>query len=469
MLADAAHFPTDSYLADSVARLLGLRVVCRAPAAELTAALMRHSSNVAVLFYVHAARRCSDRGRRRTAGEARRRGGEPTRPLVKAADPRRDVHVWERQGKAESDGFGVILSGGALLDGLSRADAALATQLRWLGVGFDRVTLSHGGAIAGLLAQPFTELPRRAVLERFDLRCQEAGINVRYHTDAPPLAALRHKYDLVVAADGANSRIRAQLPAELGVQAELVESTLAGSLRARTSKGSPSSYATGPAERLWRTPTRTARAAHSWSRRQPQFLEPTSWSGSSPTCCGGGPLRQDRPSWRQFIQVRCERWSHGRVRCERWTHGQVRCERWTHGQVRCERWKHGQVRCERWTHGQIVLLGDAAHTTHYSIGSGTKLALEDALVLADALDANDDPRTAAAENAARRMPVVVRAQEVADVSRRSFASVGDRHDAPAPRLLQQLITRGGGLRIGDIEVADGLPAAPSTVIGGVKL
>src|SRR5688500_12493228 len=50
-----------------------------------------------------------------------------------------------------------------------------------------------------------------------------------------------------------------------------------------------------------------------------------------------------------------------------------------------------RIKCERWNHGRFILLGDAAHTAHFSIGSGTKLALEDAIKLADVLTRVSDP------------------------------------------------------------------------------
>ena len=63
---------------------------------------------------------------------------------------------------------------------------------------------------------------------------------------------------------------------------------------------------------------------------------------------------------------------------------------------------------ERWRHGNLVLAGDAAHTTHFTIGSGTKLAIEDAIGLAGALDADDDLVTALAAYERDRKTSLVR-------------------------------------------------------------
>jgi anthraniloyl-CoA monooxygenase len=62
-----------------------------------------------------------------------------------------------------------------------------------------------------------------------------------------------------------------------------------------------------------------------------------------------------------------------------------------------------RVACERWYHNNVVLLGDAAHTAHFSVGSGTKLALEDAIGLADALHADQDLERALERRAADRV------------------------------------------------------------------
>src|SRR5205085_1052350 len=80
------------------------------------------------------------------------------------------------------------------------------------------------------------------------------------------------------------------------------------------------------------------------------------------------------------------------------------------------------VRCATWRHENVVLMGDAAHTAHFSIGSGTKLAMEDAIALRDAFVAHgteDVPRVLAAYEDARKLDVL-KLQRAADVSREWF-------------------------------------------------
>ncbi|MEV8441665.1 FAD-dependent monooxygenase [Actinosynnema sp. NPDC051121] len=89
------------------------------------------------------------------------------------------------------------------------------------------------------------------------------------------------------------------------------------------------------------------------------------------------------------------------------------------------RWgRFTSVRNDRWSDGNVVLLGDAAHTTHFSIGSGTKLAMEDAVALAISLTEHPDLPDALAAYEAERKPAVERMQRVAEVSREWFERVG---------------------------------------------
>jgi anthraniloyl-CoA monooxygenase len=110
------------------------------------------------------------------------------------------------------------------------------------------------------------------------------------------------------------------------------------------------------------------------------------------------------------------------------------------------RWMHFRtVSLPRWHYENVVLIGDAAHTAHYSVGSGTKMALEDAIVLADSLTIGEEP---ALDLALRqyediRRPRVEALQDAAVRSQRWWESIGHRLDLPAPQLMLAYLSRGG--------------------------
>ena len=94
-----------------------------------------------------------------------------------------------------------------------------------------------------------------------------------------------------------------------------------------------------------------------------------------------------------------------------------------------------------WSHGNTVLLGDAAHTAHFSIGSGTKLAVEDALALAACVGEQPDLPTALAAYEAERRPVVLSTQRAAAASLRWFEELPQYVDQPPRRFAFNLLTR----------------------------
>lgn len=103
------------------------------------------------------------------------------------------------------------------------------------------------------------------------------------------------------------------------------------------------------------------------------------------------------------------------------------------------------VRCARWHDGRTVLLGDAAHTAHPSIGSGTKLAMEDAIALVQALDGAPDLRTALCTYEATRRGDVERLQELARRSQLWWESFPDRMHLDVDRLMVAYMTRAGNV------------------------
>jgi anthraniloyl-CoA monooxygenase len=103
------------------------------------------------------------------------------------------------------------------------------------------------------------------------------------------------------------------------------------------------------------------------------------------------------------------------------------------------------VRCARWHSDRTVLLGDAAHTAHYSVGSGTKIAMEDAIALIDALGSADDLETALGAYEEARRPAVARLQDIAERSRRWWDSFPERLDLPVEQLLVAYMSRAGNV------------------------
>ncbi|MEJ1109473.1 MULTISPECIES: FAD-dependent monooxygenase [unclassified Kribbella] len=105
------------------------------------------------------------------------------------------------------------------------------------------------------------------------------------------------------------------------------------------------------------------------------------------------------------------------------------------------------VSCERWHDGNVVLLGDAAHTAHYSIGSGTKLAMEGGIALAAAIDGASDLEEALAEYERVRRPAVEHLQETAARSMSWWDSFPTRLDLPVEQLLVSYMTRAGKVSV----------------------
>ncbi|MFD8973679.1 bifunctional salicylyl-CoA 5-hydroxylase/oxidoreductase [Streptomyces sp. NPDC059593] len=354
-------------------------------------------------------------------------GGLYAAALLKRLDPAREVTVWERNAPSDTFGFGVVLSD-ETLGGIRDADPVVYEALRRELVRWDDIDVVHRGHRTTSTGHGFAALGRRRLLEILHARCAELGVRLRFRTEAPPAAALAASHDLVVAADGVHSRTREAhaghfrptitthrcryiwLAADFPFEAFRFETaeTEHGvmQLHAYPFSADSSTVIVEMREEVWRAAGfHELDEAESTARCAKIFAE----------ALGGRELRSHRSAWTAFRTVVNERWSYGNT----------------------------------------VLIGDAAHTAHFSIGSGTKLAVEDALALAAHLTEHaalvehggatgaehDTLAEALAAYEAERRPVVASTQRAAAASLRWFEELAGHVDRPSRRFAFDLLTR----------------------------
>ncbi|WP_434597846.1 bifunctional salicylyl-CoA 5-hydroxylase/oxidoreductase [Streptomyces sp. A5-4] len=340
-------------------------------------------------------------------------GGLYAAALLKRLDPTRSVTVWERGGPDDTFGFGVVLSD-ETLGGIQHADPVVYRELQAEFVRWDNIDVVHRGHRLTSGGHGFAALGRRRLLEILHERCRSLGVVLRFREEAPPAAELSTAYDLVIAADGVHSLTRAAhadvfapritthrcryiwLAADFAFDAfrfEIAE-TEHGVMQLH---GYPyaqdaSTVIVEMREEVWRAAgLDRCDEAESTERCAKIFAD----------ALGGRPLRGNKSSWIPFRTVVNDRWSHGNT----------------------------------------VLIGDAAHTAHFSIGSGTKLAVEDALALAACIEEQPDRASALAAYETERRPVVESTQRAAAASLRWFEEVGTYLDQPPRQFAFNLLTR----------------------------
>lgn len=348
--------------------------------------------------------------------------------FMRVAAPGTEVTVWERHRVADTYGFGVILPPAAT-DTVRRADPPLADALEPCLTRWAEIAVHRHGRTLSLSAPPLGALSRRALLRVLRRRCAELGVVLHEGVPAPDTDALSRLYDLVVAADGAGSATRTALADRFGTMTEHTAPHYIW-LGAERAFDSLSFFVAG-------TPDGPVVAhAYPFGTGRGTFLVE---AGHRPDTgelaalfakpLGGARLLENRSRWSRFVQVRNAVWSSGNV----------------------------------------VLLGDAAHTAHYSIGSGTRLALDDAHALVTALCVEPSlPNALAAYETARR-PAVEHTQRIGAASAEWFAELTGASggtDASMETFLVDLVTRGGRISLGDLAAdAAGTATAGTVVIG----
>ncbi|WP_425828463.1 bifunctional salicylyl-CoA 5-hydroxylase/oxidoreductase [Streptomyces fractus] len=340
-------------------------------------------------------------------------GGLYAAALLKRLDPDREITVWERNAPYDTFGFGVVLSD-ETLGGIEHADPVVYRALQDEFVRWDDIDVVHRGQRHTSTGHGFAALGRRRLLEILHSRCRALGVDLRFQEEAPPIAELRDAYDLVIAADGVHSKTRDAYADAFGPHIEehrnryiwLAADFAFEAFRfdiAETEHGvmqlhgypysdHESTVIVEMREEVWR-------AAGFADMDVRESIESCAKIFSD--ALGGRSLKMNNSSWLTFRTVVNDRWSHG----------------------------------------NCVLIGDAAHTAHFSIGSGTKLAVEDALALAACLTEQPTTGAALAAYEEERRPVVASTQRAARASLQWFEELGRYLDQPPRQFAFNLLTR----------------------------
>ncbi len=283
--------------------------------------------------------------------------------LLKKRRPGADITVFERNAPGETFGWGVVFSD-ETLSYLEENDPESAREITAQFAHWDAIDIFYKGELTRSGGHGFSGIARRELLRILEERCVALGVTIRYRTEVDP-AALRTEYDLVVAADGVNSKTRA-----------LYADAFKPSVDTRKSK-----YIWLGTHRVFDAFTFVYREnehgvfqahAYRFDKDTSTFIvetDPETWAKAGfahmPEAqqlaylehlfapeLHSEKLLPNRSTWLNFLTLKCARWSEGNV----------------------------------------VLIGDAAHTAHFSIGSGTKLAMEDAIALAKFVDEAPSPK-----------------------------------------------------------------------------
>jgi anthraniloyl-CoA monooxygenase len=367
-------------------------------------------------------------------------GGLYFAALAKQLDARHDITIWERNAADDTFGFGVVFSD-ETLGGIEHADIEIFDAMRREFARWDDIDVHFRGSTFTSGGHGFAAMSRKRLLAILQARCASLGVRIHFRTEAPDVAALAADHDLVIAADGMNSVTRGRFA-----------STFAPDLERRRCK-----Y-------IWLGTDLVFDAFKFYILDTPAGIMQVHgypYSDQASTFI----LEMHEDVWRRagfteaagLVPGQSDEASIERIRglCAEMLDGHelfANNSRWT---------TFATVRCQTWRHENVVLLGDAAHTAHFSIGSGTKLAMEDALALAACL--HEQPSVAAALIAyeAERRPVVASTQRAAQASLEWFENLGQYTGQDPHQFAFNIMTRSrrvtyDNLRLRDPEFVAGM-------------
>jgi len=342
-----------------------------------------------------------------------------------------EVTVVERNRPYDTFGWGVVFSDQTLVN-LRRADPETAQAMQDAFNHWDDIEVFYKGRSVRSGGHGFIGIGRKRLLNILQERCHELGVKLVFETDVTDDQALAQQYnaDLVIASDGLNSRIRTRY-----------ESTFQPDIDTRLCRF------------VWLGTKKTFDAfTFAFEQTEHGWFQAHAYKFDADTSTF--IVETPEPVWKAhgIDQMSQE---DGVAFCERlfakYLDGHALISNAKHLRGSANWIRFPRVICHTWVHHQniagkptpIVLMGDAAHTAHFSIGSGTKLALEDAIDLADEFSRNPgaDMATVLQGYEARRSVEVLKIQNAARNSTEWFEHVDRYTGLEIEQFAYSLLTR----------------------------
>ncbi|WP_298117071.1 bifunctional salicylyl-CoA 5-hydroxylase/oxidoreductase [Flavobacterium sp.] len=346
--------------------------------------------------------------------------------LTQKAMPNCQIDIYERNKPDDSFGFGVVFSDETLGEFLKR-DMESYELIRSNFAYWDDIIVARDGQNVNIAGNGFCGCSRKTLLKLLHQRCREEGVNLHFEQNIDDLNQYKDA-DIIIASDGISSGIRSKYEKEFGTKVVLKKNRFVwlGSTKPldaftyffRTTKHGvivAHSYQYEPGMSTWIFEC----SDETWQKFQ---FEVTNEEDTISKIAeifkeelDGHPLISNKSHWRQFPHVTNEKWFHE----------------------------------------NIVLLGDAKATAHYSIGSGTKLAMDCAIGLSDAVIANQNNIQAAFEqyDKMRRTPVEM-IQYAALVSLDWFENMDRNNQHPFYQFAFGCMTRSKKVTFENLQIRD---------------
>jgi anthraniloyl-CoA monooxygenase len=338
--------------------------------------------------------------------------------LMKKANAGHRITIYERNGPDDTFGWGVVFSGKTLAN-LRAADAESHGEITKQFEAWDNVDVVHRGAKISIHGNSFSGIARLQLLKILQRRAEELGVEIHFRTEIQDLEPLRSDCDLFIGADGVNSTVRLRY-------ADRFQANL--DTRAHR-------YIWYGTNQLFHGLTLTFReneagtfAAHSYkfNKTTSTFIvecDPRTWEKA------GFASMSDEQTRDYLGEVFANDLNNNRLLSNN--------SKWINFLL---------VRNTNWFFDNVVLLGDALHTAHFSIGSGTKLAMEDAIALAQSNSLEHFTST--------RRPVIETFQAAAFESMKWFENAAQYMHLTPLELAYSVMTRSGRVSYEDLQRRD---------------